>query len=197
MGWLILSVGVWGIVHSILASPEVKKRVSNLFGKTGDQFYRLAYNLFSVISLMPSMWLWLVLPDVPVYQIPAPWNILALAGQALAILALVVGVLQTGVFSFVGLSQLYEGGQKEEAFITNGLYHWVRHPLYLAGLAFIWLTPVVSRNTLVLLISASLYLIVGALFEERKLVQQFGPAYLEYKKVTPMFIPGLVFRGNK
>ena len=197
MGWLILSVGVWGIVHSILASRQVKVRISNLFGETGTRLYRLAYNFFSVISLLPSMWLWLVLPDVPVYQITAPWNSLMYFGQALAVLVLVIGVLQTGVLSFVGLSQLFEGIQHEEVFINNGLYRWVRHPLYSAGLVFIWFTPTVSRNTLVFFICASLYLVIGALFEERKLEKQFGPAYLEYKKNTPMLIPGMQIRRNK
>jgi methanethiol S-methyltransferase len=197
MNWLILSVAVWGIVHSILASRQVKLRISNMFGETGTRLYRLAYNLFSVISLLPSMWLWLVLPDVPVYQIRTPWNTLMYLGQALAFLGLVIGVLQTGVFSFIGLSQLFEGARKEDVFINNGLYRWVRHPLYLAGLVFIWLTPTVSKNTLVFFICASLYLVIGAYFEERKLVQQFGPAYLEYKKNTPMLIPGMLYPRNK
>jgi protein-S-isoprenylcysteine O-methyltransferase Ste14 len=37
----------------------------------------------------------------------------------------------------------------------------------------------------------TIYTIVGALYEERKLVKAFGQAYEEYRKHTPMLIPGL------
>jgi protein-S-isoprenylcysteine O-methyltransferase Ste14 len=67
----------------------------------------------------------------------------------------------------------------------------VRHPLYTAGLVFIWLAPVMTWNSLVFNLGLSLYLVIGALFEERKLVHQYGQAYLDYKSRTPMLIPGI------
>jgi len=69
--------------------------------------------------------------------------------------------------------------------VLTGLYRWVRHPLYTAGLLFIWLIPVMTANLLALNIGLTIYLITGALFEERKLVREFGEAYIEYRKVTP------------
>jgi protein-S-isoprenylcysteine O-methyltransferase Ste14 len=77
------------------------------------------------------------------------------------------------------------------------LYRWVRHPLYTAGLLFIWLTPIMTLNTLVVFIAATVYILVGAFFEERKLEREFGQAYREYKAATPMLIPGLKFGWNK
>jgi protein-S-isoprenylcysteine O-methyltransferase Ste14 len=196
MGWLLLSVVLWGIVHSILATNGVKNWIFRVLGRAGSRFYRIGYNFFSVISLAPILWLWWSLPDSPVYQISAPWVYLTVLGQLLALVALVVGFIQTDVFAFVGVRQLLDGVHRDEKFVTQGLYHWVRHPLYTAGLMFMWLTPVVSRNTLVFFIAASLYLIIGAHFEERKLVRQFGPAYIEYKAATPMLIPGIVFHRD-
>lgn len=98
---------------------------------------------------------------------------------------------------FVGLRQLFEGKERSSQLVTHGLYRWVRHPLYTAGLLFIWLTPVVSQNSLVVFIAATVYIIVGALFEERKLKREFGAAYAEYKAITPMFVPGLIRRRNQ
>jgi protein-S-isoprenylcysteine O-methyltransferase Ste14 len=131
------------------------------------------------------------------YQIPAPWMYLSLAGQLTAVVLLVVGVLQTDTLSFVGLRQLFEGKERSSQLVTSGLYHWVRHPLYAAGLLFIWLTPVMSQNSLVVIIAATVYILMGAFFEERKLELEFGAAYREYKAVTPMLIPGLIFGRNK
>jgi len=195
--WLTLAVLVWGIIHSVTASLGAKEWFRRVFGDTGRRFYRLAYNLFSFFSFLPIVWLMAVLPDRLLYQIPAPWVYVSLTGQITAVVLLVIGVLQTDTLSFVGLRQLFQGKERPSKMITSGLYRWVRHPLYTAALLFIWLTPVMSENSLVVIISATIYIFVGAWFEERKLEREFGVAYAEYKAVTPMLIPGLVFKRNK
>ena len=161
------------------------------------RLYRLAYNIFSVLSFVPILWLMAVLPDQVLYQIPAPWVYLSIAGQLAAMVLLVAGVLQTDPLSFVGLRQLFAGGEHPSKLVTHGLYSKIRHPLYTAGLLFIWLTPVMSINSLTVTLSATIYIIVGAFFEERKLEREFGSAYTEYKASTPMLIPGLIFQRNK
>lgn len=188
---------VWGIIHSVTASLGAKEWARRVLGNSGRRFYRLAYNLFSVISFIPILWLMAVLPDRVLYQIPAPWVYISLTGQITAVVLLVIGVLQTDTLSFVGLRQLFEGKERSSKMITSGLYRWARHPLYTAALLFIWLTPVISENSLVVIISVTIYIFVGAWFEERKLEREFGVAYAEYKAVTPMLIPGLVFKRNK
>ena len=110
---------------------------------------------------------------------------------------LVVGVLQTGALAFIGLKQLFEGEERSFHLVTHGLYRWVRHPLYSAGLFFIWLMPVMSVNLLIVVLSATFYIVMGAFFEERKLEREYGAAYTEYKAATPMFIPGLLIQRNK
>jgi len=101
-------------------------------------------------------------------------------------------VMQTGAMAFIGLEQALGFGSTRKApdkLVVDGLYHWVRHPLYTASLLMIWLTPVMSWNVLALNLGLTAYLIIGSIFEERKLVQQFGDAYVEYRKHTPRIIP--------
>jgi len=195
--WLVLAVLIWGVVHSVMASLEAKDWAQRVLGNGVMRFYRLSYNIFSVISFAPILWLMAVLPDQVLYSIPVPWVYLLVAGQFGALVMLVVGVLQTDTLSFIGLRQLIEGEKRSSRLVTHGLYRWMRHPLYSAGLLFIWLTPVMSINSLIVIISASIYIIVGALFEERKLEREYGTAYTKYKAITPMLVPGLVFRRNK
>ena len=161
------------------------------------RYYRLAYNIFSILSFAPVLWLLAVLPDKGLYQIPAPWVYLSLTGQVAAVILLVAGVMHTDPLSFVGLRQLLDGKEHSSRLVTHGLYRWVRHPLYTSGLVFIWLTPIVSQNSLVVMVAATIYIIVGALFEERKLEREFGPVYAEYKSKTPMLVPGLKIGWNK
>lgn len=195
--WLVFAVLIWGLVHSFLASSEAKDWAQRTLGEAGRRFYRLGYNIFSIISFAPILWLMAVLPDRVLYRIPAPWIYLSLAGQFAAVVLLVVGVLQTDTLSFVGLRQLFEGKERSSRLVTRGLYRWVRHPLYTSGLLFVWLTPVMSQNTLIVIIAATVYIVIGAVFEERKLAREFGAAYVGYKAVTPMLIPGLHFGRNK
>ena len=191
--WVILlAVALYGIVHSFLASKSAKAIAQRWLGASAGRGYRLAYNIFAVVSLLPVLALPILLPDRPLYRIPSPWAYLAVAVQGMALLALLVGLWQTGVWSFLGLEQLQrpvEGG--ESRLVVSGLYRWVRHPLYTAGLVFLWFTPLMTVNLLALYAGLTLYLVVGASFEERKLLREFGADYAEYRQRTPMLIPRL------
>jgi protein-S-isoprenylcysteine O-methyltransferase Ste14 len=46
-------------------------------------------------------------------------------------------------------------------------------------------------NLLAFNLAAALYFVIGAVFEERKLVREFGQAYVEYRQRTPMLVPGM------
>jgi protein-S-isoprenylcysteine O-methyltransferase Ste14 len=185
---LILAMSIWGAIHSFLASLTVKSFFQRYVGFGFMRFYRLIYNGFSLISFLPILWLTVVLPDRPLYQVPLPWSLLLLAGQGFAVILLLVGVLQTGPLSFAGVRQLFEE-ERPASLVTSGLYRYVRHPLYTAGLLFLWLTPTMTLNRLTLYLVATLYILIGAIFEERKLLGEFGEAYARYQRSTPMLIP--------
>ncbi len=191
---LISAFAAWGIVHSLLASLALKDFFRKTFGDGFIRLYRLGYNIFSALSILPILWLMWILPNHTLYLIPAPWKYLMLAGQGVAAFLLLYGVLQTDTLSFVGLRQLVEPDGKPGTLVTSGLYRFVRHPLYSAGLLFLWLTPTMTVNQLIVYVCATIYIFIGAYFEERKLLREFGVAYAEYKAVTPMIIPGLRFK---
>lgn len=196
MLWLILSIALWGIVHSIMASLGFKDFLRRAFGSGFMKFYRLSYNLFSVISLAPVLYLMVTLPNKDLYQVPSPLNYILLIGQGVSMILLFVAVLQTDTLSFIGLRQLFEE-EKSGKLITRGFYQFVRHPLYTFGLLILWLSPGMSVNSFIVYLALTVYILVGAYFEEGKLVREFGKEYEDYKSVTPMLIPGLKFGGNK
>lgn len=197
MNIVILSgvIAAWGIVHSLLASKMVKGFFSRALGSFVARFYRLLYNIFAVISFAPILLLMRISPDHTLYTVSVPWLFLMLAGQGLAALFLLIALLQTDALSFIGLRQISEG-ERSATLVTQGFYRLVRHPLYLFGLLFIWLTPLMTVNMLVEYISFTAYIFIGAYFEERKLLREFGEAYAGYKSRVPMIIPGLIFKRN-
>ena len=189
MLWLILAVVLWGIVHSVTASLGFKDFFRRTFGTGFMKFYRLLYNVFSVVSFAPILYMAAVLPTQNLYRVPVPWNCMMLAGQGLSAILLFVAVLQTDTLTFVGMRQLFEE-EKPGRLVTRGFYQYMRHPLYTFGLLFLWLSPSVTVNSFILYISLTIYIFVGAYFEELKLLREFGQEYADYKSVTPMLIPG-------
>jgi protein-S-isoprenylcysteine O-methyltransferase Ste14 len=55
----------------------------------------------------------------------------------------------------------------------------------------LWASPALSWNRLALNLGASAYLIIGSIFEEQKLLDEFGAAYANYRSRTPAFLPRL------
>jgi len=196
MFWLIFSVAVWGVIHEWMASLKFKESLRRILGNNSIRFYRLFYNVFSVVSIAPIFYLMITLPDQDFYQIPTPWSYVLLAGQGLSVVLLFVAVLQTDVLAFVGLRQLFQEEQTGKL-VTRGFYRMVRHPLYTFGLLALWLSSSVSLNAFIVYIGLTIYILVGIYFEERKLLREFGQTYADYQSVTPMLIPGFRFGGNK
>ncbi len=192
---ILVAMLLYGLLHSLLASLGFKAQVQSRLGEGGGRVYRLVYNLFAFVSLLPVLALSALLPDQPLYAIPFPWLLISLALQGLAVVALLLGLLQTGLWSFLGISQLGGADQASQSrLVIHGLYHWVRHPLYSAGLVFIWFVPRMTSNLLAFNLGVTVYLIVGAMFEERKLLREFGQDYARYRARTPMLVPGLKFK---
>jgi len=129
-------------------------------------------------------------PGEILYRFPLPWSVIALVGQALAALVVLLGLLQTDPQHFLGLRQLVQGSEgPPPTLVVSGLYRWVRHPLYSAGLVFLWLTPWMTTSMLAFCFGATLYILIGSAFEERRLLAEFGQAYADYRRRVPRLIP--------
>lgn len=183
------AVALWAAVHSWLASTNMKELARKRLGVGAVRAYRLAYNAFSVLTLAPIGLLMRAVPDRLLYRVEAPWSLLLLGGQAISVFLLMLAFLQTDTLHFAGISQLL-GRRTSSLLVTTGFYRVVRHPLYLFGLLILWLTPFMTMGQLTVYAVLTIYLYVGAIFEERRLLQEFGAAYDEYRSRTPMIIPG-------
>jgi len=73
--------------------------------------------------------------------------------------------------------------------VINGMYRFVRHPLYFFSLLALWSMPVMTVNLLMFNIGATLYFVIGSRVEERRLVQSYGEAYRAYQQRVPGLIP--------
>jgi len=90
-------------------------------------------------------------------------------------------------------NDLFSKKRKDSTLITDGVFAYVRHPLYLSIL-LTYLGFVFASMSIVSLAPWICYIILFdkmATYEEEDLVRIFGEAYLEYSKRVPKWIPNL------
>ena len=182
-----MAFGIYGFLHSWTASNQLKQWTYQKFPGI-ERYYRLLYSIFASISFVPILVLVAKLPDQFLYRIPSPWIYLTLLIQVADLFVLFVGVRQTDSMEFIGLRQALNPQEDSDPLVVSGLYQYVRHPIYSLGTVLMLLFPYMTSNLLALFVSTTLYILIGAIFEERKLILQY-PEYRAYQQQVPMFIP--------
>ena len=186
---LLVTLITYAALHSLLATHRAKKWARRKYGAFADRYYRLVYNLVAVLTFLPVLAILVINPGRLLYRLSQPWLSLMLLSQALSIAVMIIGFLHSDPLHFFGLRQLFDPDDKPVNLTIHGLYRWVRHPLYTAGLALIWLTPIMTVNLLIVIAVLSIYLFIGSIFEEQRLVAEFGQPYREYQSQVPRLFP--------
>lgn len=186
---LILALYLVGFaaLHSLLADLRLKGRAERALGRRAMRWYRLVYSILAAVTLFPLMYLLYLFPGVVLYLVPSPWRWIMILGQILAALALGKTLLEAGPLRFLGIRPDDDEGE----LIIRGIYCRVRNPLFLFALIFLWLTPIMSDNLLVLYLLATVYFYLGSIHEERMLAEKFGDLYREYQRQVPRIVPRL------
>jgi len=194
---LVILLGMLGfaLVHSITAD----KRVKGWMGQTlGERFqhgwYRLFYNVLSVISLAP-IFLYMATRSEVIYSVSGISIIIFRVIQVIGLVGAAISILQIDWMRFVGLRQVmayFSGAElplSSEALKTDGLYGFVRHPLYFFSLLFLWFNPTMTDAALYFNIAASAYFVFGSIIEERRMRDYHGEHYKAYQARVPWLIP--------
>ena len=184
----ILYFFVFAVIHSLFATNYVKNKAEKLL-KDKFRFYRLIYTLISFPIFAPAFLTWLedTALTPAVYSIPqllAPFILLI---RLLAIGLFMYAAVQTDILEFAGIRQIR--GKTSDRLITGGAYGIVRHPLYTAAIVALFTKMDMSLLDLTAILAISIYFIIGAFIEERRLLSTFGEEYRKYQKQVSMFIP--------
>jgi protein-S-isoprenylcysteine O-methyltransferase Ste14 len=180
----------WCVIHSLLNSGGfIGQAVPP--GSRIRPYYRLLYSLGSAITLMLVYWVTPRSNDMPLWEWQGP---LVVAQWIIWVVALVMGYLSfrfISIWNFLGFTALGIGRNDRESpdqLITSGIYGATRNPQFLAVLLLLWARDL-TRTGLVINIILSLYLLIGARIEEKRLVRKFGDDYRKYMSRVPRFIP--------
>ncbi len=82
-------------------------------------------------------------------------------------------------------------------FSVRGPYRWVRHPLYFFSLLMIWACPDWTLDRFLFNLLWTVWILLGALLEERDLTSSFGDIYERYQQEVPMLIPFFMPKNRK
>ena len=179
----------FGVFHSVFAGVAAKRRLDSLFGV----YYRLAYNLWAGLHIA-AVWALggALIGDQPYDLEPGVAGAMNGIG-VLGVVVLVLALREYDLGRFSGMAQIRAQKKEitlseDEPLITGGLHLFVRHPLYLGVYLILW-----GRATgdfeLATAVWGSVYLVIGAAFEDRKLLALYGDEFRDYKDRIPAVIP--------
>lgn len=180
---------MFAVIHSIMAGIPFKQLAKKILGSRMETFYGPVYNVIAFLTISPLAYFLYKYPGELLYIVPSPWRWIMVGGQ---LIGAVIGIraLTDGRYRFELHSQLAEP-QSSEAGVMDiqGIYRWIRDPFLLSGIIIVWLTPFMTVNLLVVYILTTMYLYIGSLHVEKRLVVQFGDEYREYQKNVHRIIP--------
>lgn len=191
---------VFGYVHSLLASEKVKFQFKKKFGEL-IAFYRILYNIFSVISLY-ILYELSPKPHIIIYDLQNPFDLIILIPQFLSLAGVFWAFRYICAREFLGLDQIKRFFEKryttelDEEFTLRieGPYRFSRHPVYFFSITFLLFRPVMDLFYLTFFVCIVAYFYIGSYYEEKKLVRQFGDVYENYKKEVPRIFPVKLFK---
>ena len=186
-------------LHSFLASLPAKRMARDHFGSRVDPWYPVFFSVVAAVTILPLVVILFLFPGRLLYIHPSPWIWLAFAAQ------MVVGLASLRAFldaphRFLIRAQLGEGHSAGAfALGIRGIYCWIRDPFLLSGFLLIWLTPFMTENLLLVYLLTTVYLFIGSLHWESRLIKQFGQEYKDYQKQVRRMIPlpGKRWKGCK
>lgn len=181
-----LVLGMFWIIYYVMHSAMATSRFKLYLRLTVPSFYpyyRFVYSLFAVINFLLLLWLHLILSSGSIFET----GDLRFVGYAFCFASAIVFAIAGKAY---GSGFLFRE-QKNKYLMRSGLNAFVRHPLYFGILLFLIGVFLIAPNwkNLVFVIISTLYLIVGTLLEERKLIDEFGEEYRKYRKEVKMLIP--------
>lgn len=181
---------LWCFLHSIFTSTKTtswfKKRLGDKF-----TFYRIFYNLFSLITVLPLLYWQRTIAGHIVIKLSPFLLIFKYVALILSVIVIAGSFFTFDIKEFLGIGKIISRNKKT-IISKHGFYGIVRHPMYLGGfvffLALMTHTPLAQFLGYLIL---AVYMIIGTVREDRRLANELGEEYRSYQKEIPMFLPKL------
>jgi protein-S-isoprenylcysteine O-methyltransferase Ste14 len=182
---LALAWTAYFVLHSWLASFRVKGWVAQRW-PSWEQRYRLAYNLLATLLLVPLLIATELASDHWLWRWQGGWAWAAHAVTLLVVLGFIWSSRVYNMREFLGLAASEAGATPRLG--LSPLHRFVRHPWYFLGLVWLWTRDIDSARLVAVLVTSG-YLWFGSHLEERKLIEELGTVYRDYRSRVPGLVP--------
>jgi hypothetical protein len=184
----------WCTMHSLLIDVVFIKAV-NKHASCLTRYYRLLYNGLSLVTFIPLMIVTRIAEGPVIVSWEGIYIFVRILLLAAAFLLFKGGSEKYDLQYFLGVKQLQTGDEHlllsdTEEFTERGVFGVTRHPWYLGSLLFIW--SMLAEYPLPVFLAVcimSVYLVIGTILEERKIVARYGDSYRSYRQRVSMFFP--------
>lgn len=174
----VLLFGVFAGHHSLFAREAVKRRLTRWVPAPLERsvYVWTASSLFFVVCLA-----WRPVPGGELYELMSwrSWLMRGVQASGVLLIARSAGVLDA--LELAGIRQVQGDGRASD-FRIVGPYRWVRHPLYLGWMLFVFSAPAMSVDRLAFAVISTVYLLVAIPWEERSLEASLADPYRAYKR---------------
>lgn len=175
----------FAVSHSLLLYPAVRERLTEWIPSA---FYGCFFCVATCVSLLATIACWQVSPTV-VFEWTGAGRPIVQAGFIGCWAALLYSLNLTGLGWQTGLTPWLAWVRRQPAprreFAPRGAYRLIRHPVYLSFLGLIWLTPVVTLDRAVLIVLWTVYIGVGSVLKDQRLLFFLGDRYRDYQSRVP------------
>jgi protein-S-isoprenylcysteine O-methyltransferase Ste14 len=178
------------IAFGILSLPVIIISWRTLFDTQSHGFYRF-FSWECILWLLVTNWKYWFDNPMSIQQIFS-WIFLVISGY-LVITGLML-LKKSGKPDTVRDEKTLFQFEKTSVLIENGIFKYIRHPLY-SSLLFLTWGIFLKHTTGLMLIAAlisTLFLFLTSVFDETECIQFFGDKYKEYMKRTKRFIPFII-----
>ena len=167
------------------------RKIRNILTPLGAVFFFAIITLFIIVSILLDKFL--RFPNL----FPKAWNIIL----AWPILAIGIFLILWSVLCFLKVKGTPVPFNSPPKIVSTGPYAHVRNPMLTGVFILLFGLGILFNSFSLIFIFTPLLILFCVLeikaIEEPELEKRLGKEYLEYKKRTPMFIPGLRIRTKK
>jgi methanethiol S-methyltransferase len=173
--------------HSLFARTGAKEVVRRYVPPSLE---RSAYTMIASV-LFVFVCLWWRPVEGSAWTLSGAGRLLGYTAQVTGVVVTLAGARALDFLELAGVRQAMDDTRRHPL-ETGGVYGVVRHPLYFAWALLVFGAPDMTMTRLSFALISTAYLAIAIPFEERSLVETFGPAYASYqKKVRWRMLPGL------
>ncbi len=184
-------------LHSFLAHNKVKEYIYRNLIK--ERYYRIFFISYATLFLIPIAYLYFIANKTVYFETNIFLSALGIILIIFSIYIFYISFKNYDFKEFLGLDRINSEHKIHYQLNTGSINKYVRHPLYSASYPLMTGIFLLSPDNYILAgcIIISIYLPIGIIFEEQKLIEEYGEKYKDYMKNVPMLIPLLVSHIKK